>query len=303
MDFLTRLPLIGPVVARVLRSRPYRVYEHFTALKSNRLAGAVTFFGFLALFPLLTVAMAVAVGTLSHARVQQLQGDIAKQLPGISNSLDLNEVAANAGTIGVVSAAVLLLSGLGWVNTMRGSIRDIWQLPEEGGNFILRKVWDCVVLVGLGLVCAVSMVASAVGSTLAQRLAGWLGLSQSGPGRYLLAVVGFLIAVAADLVLFAYLLSPFPRIGGQRRRAVLSGALIGAVGFEVLKVALASYLSKVAGRSVYGAFAVPIALLLWINFVSRLLMYCVSWTALDDPEAARERAAEQARTALAATRD
>ncbi|MGK4581214.1 YihY/virulence factor BrkB family protein [Kitasatospora sp. HPMI-4] len=303
MDFLTRLPVIGPLVARMLRSRPYLAYEHFNALKGNRLAGAVTFFGFLALFPLLTVALAVAAGTLTHARVQQLQGDIARQLPGISSALDLNEVASNAGTIGVISGVVLLLSGLGWVNTMRGSIRDIWQLPEEKGNFILVRVWDCVVLLGLGVVTAVSLGASAVGSTLAQHLAGWLGLSQKGPGHYLLAVVGFVIAVACDLLLFAYLLSPFPRIGGQRRRAVLSGALIGAIGFEVLKVALASYLSKVAGRSLYGAFGVPIALLLWINFVSRLLMYCVSWTALDDPAAARERAAEQARAALAATRD
>ncbi|WP_045305391.1 YihY/virulence factor BrkB family protein [Saccharothrix sp. ST-888] len=302
MDFLTRLPVIGPPVARVLRSRPCLALQHFNDLKGHRLAGAVTFFGFLALFPLLTVALAIAAATLSHTRVQQLQNDIGKQIPGLSKAIDLNEVVANAGTIGVISGVVLLLSGLGWVNTMRGSIREIWQLPEEGGNFVLRKGWDCVVLLGLGLVTAVSLGASALGSTLAQHVARAIGLAGNGPGRYLLAVVGFVIAVACDVLLFAYLLSFFPRIGGQRRRSVLTGALIGAIGFEVLKVLLASYLSKVAGRSIYGAFGVPVALLLWINFVSRLLMYCVSWTALDDPEAARERAIAQARAALAANR-
>ncbi len=102
------------------------------------------------------------------------------------------------------------------------------------------------------------------------------------------------------MVLFAYLLAPFPSIPGQRRRSVLQGALLGAVGFELLKLLLSSYLGSVAGRSLYGAFGVPVALLLWINFVCRLLMYCVSWTALADPEAARERAREHARQALKA---
>ncbi len=300
MDFLTRLPVVGPLAARVLRSRPYRVYEHFTAVRGNRLAGAVTFFGFLALFPLLTVALAIAVKTLSDSRVADLQQRISDQLPGISDSLDLNSLIANAATVGVISGVLLLISGLGWVDTMRGSIRDVWLLPEEPGNPVLRKAWDCLVLFGLGLVSLLSLGASAVGTTLAGRLADQVGLDRDGPGGYLFSAVGLLIAVASDMVLFAYLLAPFPRITGQRRRSLVEGALIGAVGFEVLKLLLASYLGSVAGRSLYGAFGVPVALLLWINFVSRLLMYCVSWTALADPGAARERAREQAHEALRA---
>ena len=303
MEFLTRLPVVGPLAARVLRSRPYRVYEHFTAVRGNRLAGAVTFFGFLALFPLLTVALAIAVATLTDTRVADLQERISDQLPGISDSLDLNSLVANAATIGLVSGVLLLISGLGWVDTMRGSIRDIWLLPEEPGNPVLRKTRDCLVLFGLGLVSLVSLGASAAGTTLAGRLADQVGLDRSGPGGYLFTAIGLLIAVAADMVLFVYLLAPFPGIPGQRRRSVLQGALIGAVGFELLKLLLASYLGSVAGRSLYGAFGVPVALLLWINFVCRLLMYCVSWTAQADPQAARERAREHARQALKAADD
>ncbi|MFJ9947120.1 YihY/virulence factor BrkB family protein [Kitasatospora sp. NPDC091207] len=294
MDFLTRLPVIGPLVAWVLRSRPYRAYEHFTAARGNRLAGAVTFFGFLALFPLLTVALAIAVATLTDSRVAELQKRISDQLPGISDALNLSSLVANAGTVGLVSGVLLLISGLGWVDTMRTSIRDVWQLPEEDGNPVLRKVWDCVVLGGLGLVSLFSLAASAAGTTLAGRIAGWIGLGTGGPGGYLLTGVGLLIAVGSDMVLFAYLLAPFPRIRGQHRRDVLLGALIGGVGFELLKILLASYLGSVAGKSLYGAFGVPVALLLWINFVSRLLMYCVAWTATADPAAARDRARARA---------
>lgn len=287
MEFLTKLPVIGPIAARLLRSRPWLVYAHFTHAQGNRLAGAVTFFGFLALFPLLTVALAIAVATFSDSRVDQLQEDIADQLPGLSDSLDLPSLVANAGTIGLISGVLLLISGLGWVETIRGSIREIWRLPEESGNIVLRKLWDCAVLFGLGLVSAVSLSASALATTLARRVADWLELGGVG---WLLSLVGFLIAVIADLVLFAYLLGPFPRITEQQgRRALLEGALIGAVGFELLKLLLSSYLGSVAGKSLYGAFGVPVALLLWINFVCRLLLFCAAWTALADPAAARAR--------------
>ncbi|MDH6704480.1 membrane protein [Kitasatospora sp. MAA19] len=296
MDFLTRLPVVGPLVAWVLRSRPYRVYEYFSAARGNRLAGAVTFFGFLALFPLLTVGLAIAVSTLDSGQVANLQKHISDQLPGISEALNLPSLVANAGAVGLVSGALLLVSGLGWVNTMRTSIRDVWQLPDDDANLVLRKAWDCVVLAGLGVVSLVSLAASTAGTTLAGRIADWIGL-RSG---YLLTGVGVLIAIACDTLLFAYLLAPFPGIGGQRRRDVLQGALIGAVGFELLKVLLASYLGSVAGKSLYGAFGVPVALLLWINFVSRLLMFCVAWTALADPVAARERTREHGRALLAA---
>ena len=49
MDWLTRLPVIGPLVAWVQRTRVYRVYEHFNDVGSNRMAWAVTFYGVLAL--------------------------------------------------------------------------------------------------------------------------------------------------------------------------------------------------------------------------------------------------------------
>ncbi|MCD0481874.1 YihY/virulence factor BrkB family protein [Streptacidiphilus sp. ASG 303] len=294
MDFLTRLPVVGPLVARLLRTRAYRVWDHVNGLGGNRLAGAITFFGFLALFPLLTLAMALAAAALSDQQVADIQKKIAEQIPGIADSLDLGALVRNAGTVGLVSGLLLLVSGLGWVDTMRASIRTLWQLDAEPGNPVLRKLLDVGVLVGLGVATAVSLGASALFSALTGQVAEALGLQRSGVGSWLLGLAGFAIAVGADMILFAYLLTAFPRITDQSRRTVLAASLIGAVGFEVLKVLLSSYISGVAGKSMYGAFGVPVALLLWINFVTRLLMYCVGWTALADPEAARRRARERA---------
>lgn len=284
MDWLTRLPVVGPVVAWVQRSRPYRVFEHFNDVHGNRMAAAVTFFGFLAIFPLLTVAAAVGAAVLTDSQVHQIQEKLAQQVPGIARSLDLNSLVQHAGTVGVISGLVLVYSGLGWVGTLRESVREVWDLPEDPGNPVLRKVLDLAVLVGLGVVCLVSLAASSVGSALAGWLAHEAGLSRTGTGEKLLAAAGFVVAVGADMLIFAYLLVGLPRLQEelrteQRRGLVLQGALIGAFGFEVLKLALSSYISGVAGRSMYGAFGVPVALLLWINFISRLFFFCAAWTA------------------------
>ena len=61
--------------------------------------------------------------------------------------------------------------------------------------------------------------------------------------------------------------------------AVVLAGLIGAVCFELLKWLLTGYLQGVAGKTMYGAFAVPVAVVLWINLMARLLLYCAAWTA------------------------
>ncbi|MFC1417056.1 YihY/virulence factor BrkB family protein [Streptacidiphilus cavernicola] len=300
MDWLTRLPVIGPVVAWVLDTRPYRVYRHFSDAGGNRLAGAVTFFGFLALFPLLTVAMAIAAATLTSGRVQEFQRSIEKQVPSLAHSLDLDSLVRHSGTVGLVGGALLLVSGLGWVDTTRVCIRTVWRLPIEPGNPVLRKLLDVGVLIGLGLVGAVSVAASALTTALTGQAARWVGIEHSSWGAALLGAAGFVIAVGADMLMFGYLLVGLPRIPGQRKRVVLQGALLGAVGFELLKLLLSAYLRNVAGKSMYGAFGTPVALLLWIDFIFRWLLFCVAWTALADPVAAAVRARDRAQEALTA---
>ncbi|WP_051940343.1 YihY/virulence factor BrkB family protein [Phaeacidiphilus oryzae] len=303
MDWLTGLPVVGPLVARLMRTHAYRAFDHFNESSANRLAGAVTFFGFLAMFPMLTLAAAVAAAFLSQDQVSTLQHQVSRQLPGIADSIDLSALVRNAGTVGVISAFALLFSGLGVVGNLRESIRAIWSLPEDTGNPILRKALDVGVLVGLGVVAAVSIAASSVGSAAAGWVTQELGLSGTGAGQGFLKAAGFVVAVLADMLLFAYLLAGLPRLADEfrsngRRRLLVWGALLASVGFELLKLLISSYLSRVAAKSMYGAFGAPIALLLWINFVFRWFFYCVAWTATAEPGAAKARACARARETI-----
>ncbi|WP_329220401.1 YihY/virulence factor BrkB family protein [Streptomyces sp. NBC_01485] len=277
MDWLSKLPVVGPLVARLMATHAWRSYERLDRVKWTRLAAAMTFVSFVALFPLLTVAAAIAAATLSTSRQQELQDKIADQVPGISDQLDIHNLVQNAGTIGLIAGAVLLLTGISWVGQMRDCLRAVWELPDPDENPVLRKAKDTGVLVGFGGAVLLTIAISTVASALVGWITDELGVDKGGWGGILLRVAAFTIAVLADFLLLLYVLTLLPGVESPRRLVV--AALIGAVGFELLKLLLSGYMQGVAANSMYGAFGVPIALLLWINFTAKLVLYCASWTA------------------------
>ncbi|MFD3835053.1 YihY/virulence factor BrkB family protein [Streptomyces sp. NPDC058642] len=291
MDWLKKLPVVGPAVARLMVTHAWRSYERLDRVKWARLAAAMTFISFIALFPLLTVAAAVAAATLSTSQQKELQDKIADQVPGISDQLDIESLVANAGTIGLIAGAVLLFTGIGWVGNVRECLRAVWELPDEEGNPLLRKAKDAGVLFGLGGALLVTIAASAVGSAMVGWISDEIGIDREGWGAVLLRTAAFLIAVLADFLLLLYVLTLLPGVQPTRRR-LLVAALIGAVGFELLKLLLSGYMQGVASKSMYGAFGVPIALLLWINFTSKLVLFCAAWTATQSKEATDVSAAD-----------
>ncbi|QKW08758.1 YihY/virulence factor BrkB family protein [Streptomyces sp. NA04227] len=280
MDWLKRLPVVGPHFARLMRSHPWRAYERLDEVKWSQLAAAMTFISFLALFPLLTVAAAIAAATLTEGRRENLEDKLADQVPGISDQLDISSLVDNAGTVGVIAGALLLFTGVGWVGSMRECLRTVWRLPDDAadGNLVTRKIKDTGILAGLGGAGLVSLIVSALASTTIGWTARQLGVEAGGWGGILLRIAGFAVAVLADYLLLLYVLTLLPGAHPERR-PLLTAALIGALGFELLKLLLGGYISGVAGKSMYGAFGVPVALLLWINFTAKLLLYCAAWTA------------------------
>jgi membrane protein len=162
-------------------------------------------------------------------------------------------------------------------------VRAVWARPEDAPNPVLRKAKDAGVLVGFGGAVLVTLAASTVASAMVGRLTDALGIDEGGWGGVLLHIAAFLVAVLADFLLLLYVLTLLPRVEPRRRRLMVA-ALIGAIGFELLKLLLSGYMQGVATKSMYGAFGVPVALLLWINFTAKLVVFCAAWTATRSKE-------------------
>lgn len=293
MDWLKKLPVIGPLVARLMETHVWRSYERLDRVHWARLAAAITFISFLALFPLIAVGAAVAAALLSDEQVDTIKDKLADQVPGISDQLGIDGLIANAGTVGLVAGALLLFTGVGWVGSMRECLRAVWELDDvQQANPVVAKVKDAVLLVGLGGAALATLAVSTIGSTAVGRTADLIGIPEDGAGGILLRVAALAVAVVADFLLLLYLLTLLPGVEPPRRRLVVA-ALLGAVGFELLKLLLGSYMREVAGKSMYGAFGVPIALLLWINFTAKLLLFCAAWTATGSKDEETREDSEQ----------
>ncbi|MFD0537912.1 YhjD/YihY/BrkB family envelope integrity protein [Actinomadura luteofluorescens] len=173
----------------------------------------------------------------------------------------------------------LLFTGIGWVQVLRESLRDIWgNEPGGGGNFFLKRLWDASVLAFLGLILICGMAVTTVATSATHTVLGWLGLEDvpgAGTGLRLLSLA---CAIFFDTVVF---LALFTRLSGTRApwRRIIRGALFGAVGFEILKQIAAFLIGRTTQNPVYGTFAVLVGLMVWINIATRFALFVAAWTA------------------------
>lgn len=292
MDWLTRLPVVGPLVTWLMRTHLWRAYERLEKTHWSRLAAAMTFTSFLALFPMLALGAAVGAATLTQDRMRRLEEWLADQVPGISDEINIQNFVDNAGAIGSVAALLLLFTGMGWVRALRECLREVWRLAEEEIGLVAGKVKDFAMLVGLGAVGLLSIAGSAFAVSAVDWTVDRLDI-ESGIVTWLLRITPVLAAVVVDVLLLTYVLTRVPGVSPERR-SVLEAALLGAVGFELLKLLLGGYLSGVASKSMYGAFGIPIALLIWISLMAKLTLFCTAWTATAEPELAKAEAESEA---------
>jgi len=250
---------------------------------SDRLAASITYYGFLCLFPLLLLVASV-VGFVVRGdleRQRQLLARLGDYLPDTLAGQLVQVVAERAGTTGIIGIVGLTIAGLGWIDTLRESIRAVWHQAPHSGNIALKKVKDLLILFGLGVTLLVSMAISAFATALTREGLELLGSSGDDTlATVLLRVVGLGLALLADVVILVYLLLWLPRTAEPFRR-VLRGAVVGAVGLEVAKYLGFFYFGVVIdrGADLYGvSLATAVGLLVWINIMARLVMFAAAWT-------------------------
>jgi membrane protein len=250
-----------------------RMYGRYQADGGDRLAAAVTFYWFLSLFPILLLAISLLGYVYGDDAPQHVTDALSGYLP---NQLvtTIGDTLVNAkGKAGVIGLVGLLLSGLGWVDGLREAIRSIWHQNIKAGNLITRKLVDIVVLIGLFATIAASVVITGATTAATGYVIDLLNLSDTTVATVFTQVLAYVLSGIADTALFLYMFTRLPRIS-QPITKVLRAAVFGAIGFEVIKFAGAFYVARTTskGQATYGAFAVVVGLLLFLNLVSRWIL-------------------------------
>jgi len=264
-----------------------RMVQHYGRVKGKLQAGAVTYFGFLSFFPILALAFFV-VGYLSkvYPDAQDLLRTAISGLFAENIELDLSAFEEGAATAGVIGLAGVLYAGLGWLSAMRDALIVMFELPgREQPNFVVGKLRDLVTLAVIGLTLMVSVAVTGLVSGFAADLLDWLGLDETlAPLVTLLTVV---LGLAANVLLFftMFVLLAQPN---EPRRSLWGGAVLGAIGFELLKRLSFLLLGSTKESEAFQMFGIALILVVWIYYFSQVVMYAAAW-AHTTPEARARR--------------
>jgi membrane protein len=273
-----------------------RAYRHYKDNHGDHMAAAVTYFSFLALFPLILLGVSVAGFILqSHPGLRtEIFDSIAKNLPtefGDTISAAVDSVVNSRAKVGLIGLLGVAFAGLGWIGNLRSAIDTIWGLIPPKRSFIAARAADAFVLLGLGIGALVSVALTVGGTAASGVVLGRLGWRDVTGAELFAPVLGVLLAMIGSLVVFGWLLVRLPQVVVSRRTAVRT-TVLAAIGFEVLELLGTYYIDAATKSPALGIFASVVGVLVWIDLVSRYLLYCVAWAATADASVSHPTAAE-----------
>lgn len=252
--------------------------EHYADEQGSLLAAAVTYYGFLSIFPL----FALAFGTVGIvARVfpdaeSDLDQALQQILPGMvgngPHQLSFDTLEGTATASAGIGLVVVLYSGVSWISDLREGLMAIFRIPKQDQpGMVAGYARALVSLVELGLILLASLGLSATLATLSAHLP-----QQHATVRALLAALSVAIGAAVSSVFFFTL---FRRVTADLvpARSLWSGAALGAVLFEILKQLSGRLLASTSNQPAFQAFGISLILLVWIYYFSRIVMFAASW--------------------------
>ncbi|WP_240669964.1 YihY/virulence factor BrkB family protein [Actinoplanes solisilvae] len=243
----------------------------------GRLAAAVTYYAFFAIFALGLMGFA-AFGFLldDPAVMRAVERYFAEYLPHV-NVRTLRDARNTAGVIAFIG---LPITGWFWADVLRSSIRKMWHLPEYPGRLVTRVLIDLLVLAGLGVLLAVSLSVAYLTTSVANRLVDAADTGAT-PSRWLLAAVGLVLGLGVNMALAAGMLTGLPRVRMPLRR-VLGPALLVAVVLELLKTLGRVYVRATEANPTYHLVAGSVGLLVFLNAVNQTVLFAAALTATSE---------------------
>lgn len=221
---------------------PIAVVYKFVDDQGNLLAAMLTYYAFVAIFPLLLLASTI-FGFVLQDR-PDLQADALDsalaQFPIIGDQLGRPEGLTGSVTAVVVGALAAVYGALGLGQAIQNVMNTAWAVPRNSRpNPFLMRLRSLLLLVFSGLAVLGVSIFSALGSTTEV-----FGPAANAAIRWLIVALTVLIVTAVLTLLFrlAAARSHSPKRG-------LPGALLTAVGWMALQFAGAVYATEVLANA------------------------------------------------------
>ena len=241
----------------------FGVVKKFGDDRAGALAALITYYGFLAVFPLLLLLTTLLGFVMEHNR--DLRDAVLRSalsdFPIIGPQLGEAINPLHGSTLGVALGVVGLLWGtLGVTQACQLAMAEVWNVPGVDRPPFVNRLLRGIGLLGvfaLGLAATTGVALLSAGAAGAPvRAGGLLGSVIINVGLFTLA---FRVLTVKDIP----------------TRSLLPGAVLGGIGWTVLQ-AIGSYLVDHQLRhasQVYGYFASVLGLISWIFLTAQLTLY------------------------------
>ncbi|WP_413721669.1 inner membrane protein YhjD [Sodalis sp. RH23] len=281
--------LIGKVSAYPAVAHVIRAVERFNDRMGSQFGAAITYFSFLSLIPILMVSFA-GVGFFLASNPDILTNLINKIADSISDrtladtlKTTVKTAIAQRTTVGITGLLIALYSGLNWMGNLREAIRaqlrDEWERnPQDEEKFYLKYLRDLISLIGLIVALIVTLSLTSIAGAAQESIVKALGLDTVEWLRPVMTVVTLIVSVLANYLLFLWIYWVIPR-HKPHSKAMFRGALLAAVGFEIIKIIMTLTLPKLATSPSGAAFGSVIGLMAFFYFFARLTLFCAAWIA------------------------
>jgi membrane protein len=260
-----------------------RAGTRYTDHHGDHYAAAITFFSILSLVPLLMIAFAVAGYVLffNPSLLDEIRQAITAAVPGnLADTINpiIDQAIAQRNTVAGFGLVTALYSGIGWMSNLREALSEQWAQAPDPPALPKRLLFDLLALLGLGVALVGSFAITGLASGFAADLLRFVGLDDQTWAVFLLRVLGIVLGLAANFGVFLWVIARLPRQHTPLRNAV-KAAVLGAVGFEILKQVMTVYLSSVTTSPSGAVFGSLLGLLVFVNFVSRFTLFVTAWAA------------------------
>ncbi len=283
---------VTAITQKTLALFPVRVWRHFLARNGFLLAAGMSYQALFAVFAAVYVVFSVAGIWFANrpGTMQALEDIINTYVPGLigeEGAIKPSDLAALADSstallswTGVIAAAGLIWTAIGWVTYSRLGVRSVFGLPKDTRSYVLLKARDLLAALMFGAVLLFASALTVASTAAVSWVFQLLGIS-SDSFWYKVAgsFVGLLLVLAINTGVLAAMFRFLSGASVPWRR-LWGGSFLGGGALTMLQILGGTLIGGVTNNPLLATFAVFVGLLLWFRLTSIVTLVAAAWIAV-----------------------
>ena len=244
-----------------------RTVREFKADNLTDLAAALTYYGVLAIFPMLIVIVSV-LGLIGNFRDPAVAPEPGAVAPGAAQTIFQNAITniqsqqGTAGVLFIVGLVLALWSASGYVAAFMRASNVVWDVPEGRPIYKTIPIRLAVTLITV-ILLTLSALAVVLTGSLAGKVGNLIGVGSTAVQIWDIAKWPVMLLIISGILAILYYAAPNVRQPGFAW--VSPGSVLAVVLWIIVSALFALYVANFSSyNKTYGALASVVVFLIWL---------------------------------------